>query len=287
MRSVSVIVPARDAAATLPALLAALAAQDVAHELVVVDDGSTDATAALAAAAGALVVAGAGRGPALARNAGAAAASGEVLAFTDADCAPRPAWLSAALAALEGADLVQGTVGPPAAARVGPWDRTIYVSRPHGLFESANLVMTRGLFERLGGFESWLATETAIELGEDAWLGWRAVRGGARVAFAPDARVDHAVFPRGARAYVAERARLRFFPAMVARMPELRDVLCQRRLFLDARQAALVSVVRYPAVVRRDMGHRGRRVALVEVAADVVGLGALLVGSVRSRALLL
>lgn len=55
--------------------------------------------------------------------------------------------------------------------------------------------------------------------------GRRLVRldGGARVVFCPESRVLHAVEPRGARAVVAERARLRFFPALTAQRPELRD----------------------------------------------------------------
>src|SRR5204863_903204 len=107
---VSVIVPARDAAATLGRALAALGAQEGApdFEVIVVDDGSRDGTAQLAERAGARTVRAAGDGPARARNAGAAAASGAVLAFTDADCYPTPGWLAAALRALDGADLVQG-----------------------------------------------------------------------------------------------------------------------------------------------------------------------------------
>src|SRR5438128_344226 len=89
---VSVIIPARDAAATIDRALRALAWQTIAEpfEVIVVDDGSSDSTAAVveASAVGARLVAGEGSGPAAARNLGVAAASGEVLAFTDADCAP-------------------------------------------------------------------------------------------------------------------------------------------------------------------------------------------------------
>src|SRR5439155_7342920 len=129
---------------------AGLAAQEGApDEVIVVDDCSRDATAAIAEAAGARVIAGAGDGPGAARNAGAAAATGEVLAFLDADCAPQPQWLRAALTALERADLVQGRTTPPPGEPVGPFDRTLWVLAPWGLFETANLLVRRELFDRL------------------------------------------------------------------------------------------------------------------------------------------
>lgn len=94
---ISLIVPAYNEEALLPRLLCSVVtARSVyakgagAVEVVVADNGSTDATAAVAEAGGARVVAVAERGIAMARNAGAAAARGEVLAFVDADCAIHP-----------------------------------------------------------------------------------------------------------------------------------------------------------------------------------------------------
>src|SRR4051794_33054615 len=148
--------PARDAAATLARALDGVARQDVDHELIVVDDGSTDATPALARARGATLLAGAGEGPAAARNLGAAAARGDVLAFLDSDCFPEPGWLAAGVEALESADLVQGAVHADPSARRGPFDRTLWVTDAWGLFESANLFVRRDTFAALGGFEGWL-----------------------------------------------------------------------------------------------------------------------------------
>src|SRR4051794_21426577 len=92
----SVIVPAYNAEATLGACLRALLDQTLApaaYEVIVVDDGSTDTTARVAARFPVSVLRQAHAGPAAARNQGARAARGEILAFTDADCEPVPAWL--------------------------------------------------------------------------------------------------------------------------------------------------------------------------------------------------
>jgi glycosyltransferase involved in cell wall biosynthesis len=84
----SVIIPAFNAAATLARAIESVRAQTwPAHEIIVVDDGSTDATADVAARFGEAVrlIRQPNRGVSVARNAGAAAASGDWLAFLDAD----------------------------------------------------------------------------------------------------------------------------------------------------------------------------------------------------------
>lgn len=100
---VSVVVPARDAAATLPTALAGLAAQDwPALEIIVVDDRSSDATAAVARARARAdrrirLIAGPGQGAYAARNAGMAAARGDFLTVHDADDWAHPARIGAQL----------------------------------------------------------------------------------------------------------------------------------------------------------------------------------------------
>src|SRR5438067_5200304 len=97
---VSVIVPARDEAALLPGCLASLAGLEPfggALELIVSDNGSSDGTPEIAREMGAIVLRTPARTIAAARNAGARAARGRVLAFVDADCTVDPAWLSNAL----------------------------------------------------------------------------------------------------------------------------------------------------------------------------------------------
>ncbi len=314
---VSVIVPARDAAATLGRTLAALAATEHAgpHEVVVVDDASADATAEVARAGGARVVASGGPlGPAGARNAGLAATDAPLVAFTDADCVPAPGWLPALVRALESADLVTGPVLPDPDARRGIFDRTLDLPGGSPRFETANLGVRREVAERVGGFEPFAPSPGAApglrprpeqgHFGEDAVFGWRAVRSGARRAFAPEAVVFHAVFPRTRAAYVAEKLRLRFFPALVAELPELREEM-PAGIFLSRRTAAFDAAVAgvLTAATRRSgwplllgipyvRGHLrtwspltrgGLRDNAALVAGDAAGLAALVRGSIAAR----
>jgi glycosyltransferase involved in cell wall biosynthesis len=307
---VTVVVPARNAAATIGRTLEALAAQQLEgpYEIVVADDGSDDGTAEIAERAGATVVRlPGGDGPAGARNAAAEAGTGGVLAFTDADCFPARRWLSAGLAALDelNADIVQGRVEPDDRAARGPFDRSLWVERETGLYETANLFVRRELFDRLGGFEAWLEPEVGKPLAEDVWFGWRARRAGANTRFAHDALVRHAVFPRGAIGHAEERRRFQYFPAMVAQMPELREHFLYRHLFLSRRSAAFDAAVAgatlaawrralwplalaWPYVSMSARAERAarRRAPLVMAAkagADLVGLAYLLKGSARWR----
>jgi glycosyltransferase involved in cell wall biosynthesis len=91
---VSVVVPTRGRPRALARCLAALRAQSLDCELIVVDDAERpDAeTRRVALEAGARLVHTGGAGPAAARNAGARASRGRVVCFTDDDCLPDPRW---------------------------------------------------------------------------------------------------------------------------------------------------------------------------------------------------
>ena len=304
--AVSVIVPARDAEATLPRTLACLARQrlDREYEVIVVDDGSRDRTRELAEQADGpvrVVVAG-GAGPAGARNRGVADATGSALAFLDADCFPSEGWLAAGLGALERADLVQGHVLPDPSAEIGPFDRTLWITFEVGLYETANLFGRREVFDRVGGFEAPFEPELGVgHMGEDVLFGWRAKRLGATSSFCAGALAHHAVFRRGAAGYVAERRRLRYFPLLAREVPELREAFFWRRFFLSRRTAALdlalagaawATLRRSPLALAAALPYlrlvrRGPKVAAVDALADLVGLLELLRGSLRARSPLL
>lgn len=191
---VVVVVPARDAAAGLTALLDRLAQQTVPHEVVVVDDASSDATVSVAQARGVRVVRQVRRaGSYAARNAGVAAAGdADVLAFTDADCEPRPDWLEAGLRALREADIAAGLIDvplSPADGIVAAVDAGQFLHQARavdqGWAATANVLVRGDAFRRAGPFDERLVS------GGDAEWSSRAVARGLRLVLAEDAVVSH------------------------------------------------------------------------------------------------
>lgn len=196
----TVVIPAYNAADTLPDALAALAAQTVGRDsfaVIVVDDGSTDDTAAVAARLGASVIRQPNAGPATARNVGAAAAAGDVVVFTDADCAPAPDFLAELLAPLADPTVagVQGAYRTRQTSLVARFaqlefeDRYAFVARR----PTIDLVATyasayrKAVFDAAGGFD----TSFCVADNEDTELSYRLSAAGRRLVFAPAAIVYH------------------------------------------------------------------------------------------------
>jgi GT2 family glycosyltransferase len=194
---IAVVIPARDAAAVLPRLLASLAEQTLARrefEVVVVDNASRDATAAVARSHGARVVHEPRPSRAGARNAGVAATDAPRIAFVDAECEAEPGWLEALDACLDEAPLAAGPVGlrmpqaPGALERFDAlwrFDQRLHVERD-GWAASANLGIRREAFEEIGGFDA-----AYRQIGEDVDLCLRAGKAGHELAYCPRARVWH------------------------------------------------------------------------------------------------
>jgi rSAM/selenodomain-associated transferase 2 len=152
----SLVIPALDAAATLPACLAALEGAD---EIVLADGGSRDATVRLAEAAGArVIVSPKGRGLQLA--AGADAASGDWLLFLHADTILGCGWRDAVAAHIQGysnsAACFRFRLDDPAwQARLierGVAARVRLLGLPYG---DQGLLMPAALYRRLGGYRPW------------------------------------------------------------------------------------------------------------------------------------
>lgn len=149
-----IVIPALNAAPTLPAVLAACA--EAGAPVLVADGGSSDGTPALAESAGARVLrAPRGRGPQLA--AGAAAAGGEWLLFLHADTRLAPGWAAAVRAHMAAAPDCAGyfrfALDDASAAarrleRAVAW-RCRTLALPYG---DQGLLIPRALYQAVGGF---------------------------------------------------------------------------------------------------------------------------------------
>jgi glycosyltransferase involved in cell wall biosynthesis len=202
--SFSVVVPTKGRPRYLTGCLAAMARlrpPSGGFEVVVVNDGGGPETDAVVSAAPASLraraVTSAGDGPSAARNAGAAVAAGEYLAFTDDDCEPEPGWLvefQRALAADPAAGLggttVNGAVGNPGAVATQIVFDALHAhfNRAPGaprFFDSINLALPTETFRDIGGFDERFRTAEAREF----CLRW--IEGGHRLRHAPAAVVNH------------------------------------------------------------------------------------------------
>ena len=198
--SLSVVVPCFNAEATLGEQLEALAVAGARWpgewEVIVADNGSTDGSRRVAESfAGRLplriVDAGGSAGPGHARNAGAAAAEGDLLLFCDADDRVDPGWIAALAAALDEHDLVASRyetalLNPGWAARrhpqetgLNPYTYPPYLPHAGG----GGLGVRREVHEEVGGFDPSLPAL------EDTDYCWRIQRSGHTMGWAGGAVV--------------------------------------------------------------------------------------------------
>jgi glycosyltransferase involved in cell wall biosynthesis len=260
---VSIVVATHNRAPRLASLLEAVRAQSIAperFELIIVDDGSSDETATVlerAAAGGELQAISLPQsvGRAGARERGWRIARAPLVAFTDDDCEPAPAWLEAGLAAAAAhpGAIVQGRTEPIAAEleavppRRLPFTRTIRVEALDPGFATCNVFYPRELLERVGGFD--LERYGRVHGGEDSDLAWRAIAAGARAAFEPQALVRHAVADLGplGKLRVAASWQLRAY----ADHPGLRRAHFTHGIFWKPSHALLVRALLALALPRR------------------------------------
>jgi len=193
---VSIVIPAYNAADTLGQCLQACLSQTYPHvEVIVVDDGSTDGTAKIAASYRVRYVSQDNRGPAAARNHGARLANGEIVAFTDADCVPGRKWIANLLRGLD-----DGVVGVGSTYGIANSDnvlaRIIHAEiqdRHERLDErvdflgSFNVAYRKRAFDAVGGFDESFTTAS----GEDNDLAYRLADRGGALRFVKDAPVAH------------------------------------------------------------------------------------------------
>ena len=225
---ISVVIPAYNAAGTLANCLAALRRQvDVPapFEVIVVDDGSEDATAEVARRFGATLLQQGHAGPAAARNRGIQAARGELIFFTDADCIPADDWLTAMAQPFAAWPQVVGCKGVYATrqreliARFAQAEyelkyQTLTAHAVVDFVDAHSAGYRRSVLLAAGGFDPSFTSAA-----EDTELAFRLSAQGYRLAFNPDAVVWHRHPPTLLR-YLRRKARYSFWQARVyARHP--------------------------------------------------------------------
>ncbi len=201
MTRVSVIVPAYNAAQTLERCLTALAAQGFPSdefEIIVVDDGSTDGTADIAARFSTVrLIHAEQRGAAAARNRGAREARGDLLLFTDADCEPTACWIETLCAALVAPRVVgaKGTYRTRQREWVARFVQLEYEEKYARMRRAATIdfidtysaAYRRDVFLANNGFDESFPTASV----EDQEFSFRLAEQGHAMVFAPDAIVYH------------------------------------------------------------------------------------------------
>ncbi len=199
MPLVSVVVPVLDAVDRIAACLDGLLGQTYSRadtEVIIVDNGSRDATREVVRGFPVtLLVEDARQSPYAARNAGLAAARGEVVALTDATCVPAADWIEQGLRALgdQGADLAGGEVrfvlsDPPAVGEIADAVLNVDVAASidaHRACMTGNLFVRRRVLETVGLFDP------DIRSGGDMRWTRRATDAGFRLVHAPAAVVSY------------------------------------------------------------------------------------------------
>lgn len=192
---VSVIIPVYNDPTGIDICLAALSSQTYPsdyYEVIVIDNASNPPIRLdLAFSKNARLVACPTPGSYAARNAGIAAASGEVLAFTDADCVPDRDWISAGVAALFrekecciiGGEVALSLSEQPTAVEyyqylVGFMQRENIEDR--GFSATANLFATKTQILAIGLFN-----EKLLSGGDLEWC-WRAAKAGFSIQYTPE-----------------------------------------------------------------------------------------------------
>ncbi|MGC1479387.1 MAG: glycosyltransferase [Chthoniobacterales bacterium] len=196
---VSVIVCSYNGAKTLDRCLESLHLVDYPdYEVVLVDDGSTDNTPEIAARHPWVVsIRQTNCGLSVARNVGARAASGEIIAYTDSDCMADPDWLYYLVNTLTSGDFA-GVGGPNISPPAEDWIQACVAAAPGGPshvlltdviaehIPGCNMAFHKWAFDLVGGFDPEYR-----KAGDDVDFCWRLQQEGGNIAFSPSAIVWH------------------------------------------------------------------------------------------------
>ncbi len=194
---VSVVCCSYNGEATIRDTLTGLAKLDHPdYEVIVIDDGSTDATAAIARSYGARVVSTPNQGLSAARNLGLEEATGKIVAYIDDDAYPEPDWLTYLVTrfaegycGVGGPNLLppeDGAVAECVANAPGGPCHVLLSDREAEHIPGCNMAFEKRWLERVGGFDPLFRAA-----GDDVDLCWRLQEAGGSLGFHPAAVVWH------------------------------------------------------------------------------------------------
>lgn len=168
------------------------------YEVVIVDDGSSDRTAEISKDFPQFrLIRQPNKGLGIARNVGAHAARGEIIAYTDSDCVADPHWLTLMVRAMqEGgfdgcggpnyAPHEDGRIEACVAASPGAPCHVLVGDNTAEHLAGCNMIFTRAALDQVGGFDPRFTTA-----GDDVDVCWRMLDRGLRLGYSPAAFVWH------------------------------------------------------------------------------------------------
>ena len=205
-KKVAVVVPVKNDAKRLAVMLASLSKQTVEHEVIIVDNGSSDESPSVGIPYGAKVLDGPDLRVGAMRNLGVSQTQAELLAFCDSDHEVPEDWLESAIASLAmhpGKTMVGAPCLPPIKST---WVQSVWAihrlrAMNHGAFETewlgaGNMILYRRDFLEIGGFSENLVASEDVDLCHRL----RAV--GGRVICDPSIRNYHHGEPKSIRNFL-------------------------------------------------------------------------------------
>lgn len=226
---VSVVVPTYNRPDLLERCLHALLQQTLdveQYEILVCDDGPTEAAQAVVTAARDMagdhpdihyLPVTMSQGPAGARNLGWRNASSSIIAFTDDDTLPAPHWLDAGLAAMKpGVDAVSGRIEMPLPERFSDYERDA-ARLEEAEFVTANCFIRRSVLEDVGGFDERYTRAWR----EDSDLHFALLTSGRTLIRQPDALVVHPLREAPFAASVGAQRKVMFDVLLYKKYPNL------------------------------------------------------------------
>lgn len=197
----SIIIPAYNSEKTIDSCLKSLIFQPVPkelYEIILVDDGSTDATAKIVQTYPVIYHYQKNKGPAAARNKGVELAKGEIILFTDSDCVPDQYWIQEMVSPFIKNDKISGVKGAYKTkqmhftarfAQAEFEDRFVLLKQSKfiDMVDTYSAAFKRDVFLEAGGFDP----SFPVANNEDTELSYRLVSGGHLLVFNPSAFVYH------------------------------------------------------------------------------------------------